>query len=143
VVKTFSPDGFLAVPIEELRGAGLSKQKAACIVEAAKWVSNGCLNLEALHHQSDKDVIATLTELPGVGLWTAQMFLIFALKRPDVLAPGDVGLQSAARMLYGDDRTLEVIGQAWKPYRSVASWYLWRHSEAMKAAKKSAPRKRV
>lgn len=136
VVKTFSPDGFLSVPVEDLRQAGLSKQKAKYIIEAATQVSDGRLKLEGLQSLSDDDVIAALTKLPGIGIWTAQMFLIFALRRPDVLALGDRGLQNTVKMLYGDDRPLKVLGQVWRPHRSVASWYLWRHSEAVRTAKK-------
>jgi len=136
LVKTFTPSGFLAVPIEGLRQAGLSERKSKYIIEAAKRVSDGRLNLESLHGLSDETVIATLTELPGIGRWTAQMFLIFALRRPDLLALGDVGLQNTVKILYGGNTQMEVLGEVWKPHRSVASWYLWRHSEAVKAAKK-------
>jgi len=75
-------------------------------------------------------VIKALTELPGIGKWTAEMFLIFGLKRPDVLSLGDVGLQRAVRLLFGEGETLETVGDRWQPYRSVASWYLWRHLDA-------------
>ena len=85
------------------------------------------MNFDELAHQSDADVIAALTEIPGIGPWTAEMFLILGLRRPDVLALGDAGLQRATRLLYGDDAQLEGVGQTWWPYCSVASWYLWRH----------------
>ena len=75
---------------------------------------------------ADIDAISVLTALPGVGPWTAEMFLIFGLKRPNVLALGDAGLKRAARLLYGSD-DLEMHAQRWHPYCSVASWYLWRH----------------
>lgn len=127
IVPTFSPDCFLGVPIDTLRNAGLSSAKARYIFELAKRVSDGRLNFDKVVHQSDEDVITTLTDLPGIGRWTAEMFLIFGLKRPDVLALGDTGLQRSARLLYGDNVQLENIGQLWRPYRSVASWYLWRH----------------
>lgn len=130
VVPTFCPSGFLALPHEMIRKTGLSTAKAKYIIELATRVRDGRLNFEALRHQSDDDVIAALTELPGIGRWTAEMFLIFGLKRPDVLAIGDAGLQRAARLLYGDTAELESVGQAWKPYRSVASWYLWRHLDS-------------
>lgn len=130
VVPSFCPSGFLAVPFEELRNTGLSTAKAKCIVELAMRIGDGRLNFGELCRQSDDDVIAALTELPGIGRWTSEMFLIFGLKRPNVLAVGDAGLQRAARMLYGEAVTLESIGQAWKPYCSVASWYLWRHLDS-------------
>jgi len=134
LVPAFSPSGFLDVPSEALREAGLSAAKAKCILELAARISDGRLDFEALLDQSDDDVMAALTEVWGIGRWTAEMFLIFGLKRPDVLALGDGGLQRAVRLLYGDEATLEKNGQAWKPYRSVASWYLWRHLESTRAA---------
>ncbi|MFH0729900.1 MAG: DNA-3-methyladenine glycosylase 2 family protein [Pseudomonadota bacterium] len=130
VVPTFCPSGFLATPLEALRGAGLSMTKVKYINELAARVADGRLNFGALMNLRDEEVIVALTELPGVGRWTAEMFLIFGLKRPDVLAMGDAGLQRAVRMLYGEGATLENIGQTWKPYCSVASWYLWRHLDS-------------
>lgn len=130
VVQTFCPSSFLGVPIEVLRKAGLSTAKAKYIIELATRVNDGRLNFDALRHQSDDDVITALTELPGIGRWTAEMFLIFGLKRPDVLAIGDAGLQRAVRLLYGNAAELESIGQTWKPYCSVASWYLWKHLDS-------------
>jgi len=127
IVPGFTPAGFLAVPREALRAAGLSSAKARYIVELAQRVSDGRLNLEAMQHAPDADVIAALVELPGIGQWTAEMFLIFGLCRPDVLSLGDAGLQRAARLLFGDDAALDRVGQSWRPYSSVASWYLWRH----------------
>lgn len=125
IVSGFTPAGFLAVPPEALRAAGLSSAKARYIVELAQRVSDGRLNLEAMREASDADVIAALVELPGIGQWTAEMFLIFGLRRPDVLSLGDAGLQRATRLLYGGDATLEQMGQSWRPFCSVASWYLW------------------
>jgi DNA-3-methyladenine glycosylase II len=133
VVPTFYPSGFLDASFEALRGAGLSMTKVKYITELAARVNDGRLNFDALTHQPDDKVIAALTELPGVGRWTAEMFLIFGLKRPDVLATGDAGLKRAVRLLYGDAETLENIGQSWKPYCSVASWYLWRHLDSPEA----------
>ena len=77
--------------------------------------------------------MAALMEIPGIGRWTAEMFLIFGLKRPDILSLGDAGLQRAAKMLYpktsSNGNALEKVSERWKPYRSVASWYLWRHND--------------
>jgi DNA-3-methyladenine glycosylase II len=126
IVPGFTPAGFLAVHPEALRAAGLSSAKARYIVELARRVSDGRLNLDAMQHTPDADVITALVELPGIGQWTADMFLIFGLRRPDVLSLGDVGLQRAARLLFGDDVRLEHVGQSWRPFCSVASWYLWR-----------------
>lgn len=130
IVSSFTPDGFLTVPLEALRGAGLSSAKARYIIELSQRVNSGQLDFGALLKQADDDVIAALVELPGIGRWTAEMFLIFGLRRPDVLALGDAGLQRAARLLYGEDADLESVGQSWRPYCSVASWYLWRHLDA-------------
>lgn len=130
IVPGFTPDGFLSVPLDALRGAGLSTAKTRYIIELSHRVNDGRLDFDALAHQPDEDVIAALVELPGIGRWTAEMFLIFGLKRPNVLALGDAGLQRAARLLYGTDAKLEALGGAWQPYRSVASWYLWRHLDA-------------
>jgi DNA-3-methyladenine glycosylase II len=127
IVPSFTPTGFLAVSPEALRAAGLSSAKARYIVELAQCVSDGRLNLEAMQYALDADVIAALVELPGIGQWTAEMFLIFGLCRPDVLPLRDAGLQRAARLLFGEDVTLERVAQPWRPYCSVASWYLWRH----------------
>lgn len=127
VVSSFTHAGFLAVPLDALRSSGLSSAKARYIIELAQRVNDGRLNFDVLLRQSDEDVIATLVNLPGIGRWTAEMFLIFGLRRPDVLALGDAGLQRATRLLYGKNADLESVGQTWRPYCSVASWYLWRH----------------
>lgn len=130
IVPGFTPAGFLAVPPEALRAAGLSAAKARYIGELAQRVSDGRLNLEGMQQTPDADVIAALVELPGIGQWTAEMFLIFGLRRPDILSLGDAGLQRSARLLFGDDAKLEHVGQSWRPFCSVASWYLWRHLDA-------------
>ncbi len=130
IVPGFTPAEFLAVQPEALRAAGLSSAKARYILELAQRVSDGRLNLEAMQEAPDADVIAALVDLPGIGQWTAEMFLIFGLRRPDVLSLGDAGLQRAARLLFGDDAELEHVGQVWQPFCSVASWYLWRHLDA-------------
>lgn len=130
VVPDFTPAGFLEVSFETLRAAGLSSAKVRSVVELSQRVRDGRLNLMTLPELCDADVITTLMELPGIGRWTAEMFLIFALHRPDVLSLGDVGLQRAARLLFGQESGLERVGQSWRPFRSVASWYLWRHLDS-------------
>lgn len=134
LVPMCTPHGFLAVSHQAMRQAGLSMAKTTYIIELATRVNDGRLNLDALRCQPDEDVIANLTQLPGIGRWTSEMFLIFGLHRPDVLAIGDAGLQRAARLLYGDSVELENVGQVWKPYRSVASWYLWQHLDSISSA---------
>lgn len=129
----FAPEEFLRLSSEQLRGAGLSQAKARYISGLAERVCEGGLVFEELIALDDEEVIQTLSQCSGVGRWTAEMFLIFGLKRLDVLAVGDAGLQRAARLLYGKKRRsknlLPRIAEPWRPYRSVASWYLWRSLE--------------
>jgi len=121
-----SPQKIAALPPEKLREAGLSNAKVRYIIELAQRASDGRLDLNALPQMTDEEVISTLVELPGIGRWTAEMFLIFGLARPDVLSPGDAGLQRAVRQLFGEEATLQQIGPRWRPFCSVACWYLWR-----------------
>ena len=131
VTVPFHPDGFLRTPAEALHGAGLSRAKVRYIRELAQRVADGHVSFANLEPLDDDAVIEVLIDLPGVGRWTAEMFLIFGLKRLDVLSLGDAGLQRAARLLYGSTHeatdVLNRIGAPWRPYRSVASWYLWQH----------------
>jgi len=118
----------------ELRGAGLSGAKTRYIRELAAHVRDGRLDFDAIIALDDESVIEKLVIVPGIGRWTAEMFLLFGLKRLDVLAVGDAGLQRAARNLYGrkhkSTTLLPRIAENWRPYRSIASWYLWRSLEA-------------
>ena len=130
IVPGFDPEGFLGASPEALRQAGLSAAKIRSVRDLAARVTDGQLELAALVQLSDEDAIAELTAVSGIGRWTAEMFLIFGLSRPNVLALNDAGLRRAARLLYGNDATLEALGKLWEPYCSVASWYLWRHLDA-------------
>lgn len=127
LVPQFTPRELLAVPADSLRGAGLSASKAKYITELARRIEDGRFDFTALSSLDDESAISALTNLPGVGRWTAEMFLIFGLGRPDIMSLGDAGLQRAARLLYGGTASLEAISERWRPYRSLASWYLWRH----------------
>lgn len=114
-----------------LRAAGLSGAKTKYLRALAAASLNGALNFRSLAQQSDSAVIDTLVALPGVGEWTAQMFLMSALRRPDVFSPADVGLQRGIQILDGldsrpDHAALIARAEIWRPYRSVACWYLWR-----------------
>ncbi|MES1196017.1 MAG: DNA-3-methyladenine glycosylase 2 family protein [Steroidobacter sp.] len=129
LVKSFEPTEILAVAHENLRGAGLSNGKAKYLHALSMHIVDGRLDFDAFKKYPDDQVIAALTEVPGIGRWTAEMFLLFGLKRADVLAVGDVALQRAVRNLYGEKKTLEQVGRKWRPYASVASWYLWRSLE--------------
>jgi DNA-3-methyladenine glycosylase II len=128
------PDELAATSDEQLRGAGLSRQKLSYLKDLASRVATDELPIEALHERSDDDVIDALVRVKGVGRWTAQMFLMFRLGRPDVLPDLDLGIQNAIRRVYGlrkrplPARVLK-IGAAWAPYRTVAAWYLWRSLE--------------
>jgi DNA-3-methyladenine glycosylase II len=115
---------------EELRGAGLSGAKARYVRDLAERVVSGDLDLRSLDGLDDAAVIADVTRVKGIGRWTAEMFLVFALTRPDVLALDDAGLLRAAgwALELGRGATSEELaraGEAWRPYRSVASLYLW------------------
>jgi DNA-3-methyladenine glycosylase II len=115
----------------QLRAAGLSSQKLRYVRDLAVKVESGSLALHALDAMTDDDVIASLTQVKGIGRWTAEMFLMFRLHRPDVLPVGDLGIVKAVQKAYGLRKTpspdrLHAIGEAWRPYRSVACWYLWR-----------------
>ncbi|MEI6861838.1 MAG: DNA-3-methyladenine glycosylase 2 family protein [Verrucomicrobiota bacterium] len=132
----FQPASFLATRAGELRAAGLSGAKARYIRELAEKVAAGAFSFETVAELDDEAAIAALTELSGIGRWTAEMFLLFHHRRADVLALGDGGLQRAAHLLYARGRKrrnlLARVGEPWRPYRSVASWYLWRslHNDA-------------
>lgn len=129
----FQIEKILSTPPELLRAAGLSAAKARYIRELAARVEDGRLNFGELIALEDEGLIGKLIEVPGIGRWTAEMFLLFGLKRLDVLAIGDAGLQRAAHLLYGKRRRsptlLARVAVNWRPYRSVASWYLWRSLE--------------
>lgn len=121
--------------IEELRSAGISGQKATYLHDLAAKSADGTVQLNRLGKLSDDDVIAELIQVKGIGVWTAQMFLMFSLCRPDVFAPDDLGLRSAIRTLYEldelpDKQTSLEIAEPWSPYQTIASWYLWRTTEA-------------
>lgn len=121
----------LTLTHDQLRGAGLSKQKAAYLKDLAARVAVGELPIDSLHELEDAEIIAQLVRVKGIGHWTAQMFLIFRLGRPDVLPVLDLGIQKAVQRAYRlrklptPERLLR-IGSKWAPYRSVATWYLWR-----------------
>lgn len=126
-----TPEAALAHDVEGLRTSGLSRSKASYILDLATWVASGDLDFDALAQLSDEEVIASLTRVKGVGRWTAEMFLIFSLERPDVFALDDGGLRRAVCGLKGLDPdtprvVLEDIAETWAPYRTCASLYLWR-----------------
>jgi DNA-3-methyladenine glycosylase II len=131
------PDGAIpgaaaiaAIDDLRLRGVGLSGQKVNYLRDLCARIQDGRLDLGALDALEDEDVIERLTAVKGFGRWTAEMFLMFRLHRPDVLPVGDLGIQKAVQRLYRlrnrpDAKRLLKLGEGWRPYRSVASWYLW------------------
>lgn len=129
------PHRLLDTPDETLRAVGLSRQKIAYMKDLAARVHAGEVPIHALHELDDAAVVDALTRVKGVGRWTAQMFLMFRLGRPDVLPELDLGIRKAIQRAYrtrGLPSTTRVlrIGAPWAPYRTIASWYLWRSLEA-------------
>jgi DNA-3-methyladenine glycosylase II len=127
---TPSPEQLLAAKETDLRGAGLSGRKAEYIRDLAAHVQSGELELDRLDELSDEEVIEEIVAVRGLGRWTAEMFLIFHLERPDILSGGDLGIRKAVQIEYGLEEMptperVQEIGEAWKPHRSLASLYLW------------------
>jgi DNA-3-methyladenine glycosylase II len=126
-----NPDVLVALTEEQLRGVGVSRQKAMYLRDLCEKVARGDVTLEAFETLDDESVIAGLTKVKGIGRWTAEMFLMFRLHRPDVLPVGDLGIVTAVQKAYGlrkrptPDR-LRQLAEPWRPYRSIACWYLWR-----------------
>lgn len=130
-----TPENVLRLRPAGMRKLGLSKQKVTYIRDLAAHTRGGILDFAALPRMGDDEVIEALTRVKGIGVWTAHMFLIFALRRPDVLPIGDLGIRAAVRKAYalkqmptpGD---VEERGRCWRPWATVASWYLWRSLES-------------
>lgn len=130
-----TPEGILAAEPEALRACGLSNAKVRYVRALAERVYAGTMDFDAIVAELDNEVvIKALVELPGIGRWTAEMFQIFGLRCLDVLSLGDVGLQRAIRQHFGEAGTLVALGPRWRPYRSIASWYLWQSLNAVPAA---------
>lgn len=130
-VRSFTPAALVEADAGRLRACGLSNRKVIYLRDLAARIGTGRLDLAALSALDDEGVIAQLTQVKGIGRWTAEMFLIFHMARPDVFPLDDVGLQRALRNCYNRGRPLSVtrmrkLGAAWAPWRSVATWYLWR-----------------
>lgn len=125
------PEVVAGTPMAALRGCGLSRQKVAYLRDLARHFVAGTLAPREWRRLDDEALIARLTDVKGIGRWTAEMFLIFHELRPDVLPVDDIGLQRAAALQYNGGKplrpaALRALGQTWQPYRSVATWYLWR-----------------
>ena len=129
--EPLSPEGILKLTDEQMRGVGLSKQKSAYLKDLAAKTKAGLLDFSKLPTLSDEEVIQHLTQVKGIGVWTAQMFLMFTLKRENVLPTGDYGVQAAIKKHYKKRKlpkpqVMEKIARSWEPYRSIACWYLWK-----------------
>jgi len=130
-----TPQALALLTDDQLRAVGLSGQKLRYMRDLGSRVQGGSLPLHALDAMTDEDVVVALTQVKGIGRWTAEMFLMFRLHRPDVLPLDDLGIVKAVQRAYGLRKTpsparLTKIGEAWRPYRSVACWYLWRSLNA-------------
>ncbi len=130
-LPVLTPEAVLGVAPEQLRGCGLSARKVEYIGDLARRVLEGELHIEHWSAMNDAEIIVELTAVRGIGVWTAEMFLIFNQMRPDVFPLDDIGLQKAVALHYfaGERplrRQLAVFGERWRPWRSVATWYLWR-----------------
>lgn len=129
--RWYTPKQFLSATDDELRGAGLSRQKMAYLRDLAAKFDDGTLKEDGLESLDDEDVIREVTVVKGVGRWTAEMLLMFSLGRPDVLPVGDLGIQRGMETTYGlknlpkPDKMRE-IAEPWHPYCSAGSWYMWR-----------------
>ena len=129
--KRPTPQALLLLSDEALRSAGLSRQKAAYLRSLAEHFDTGSFPARKLATMTDEEVVQALIPIKGIGRWTAEMFLIFVLNRTDLLPVDDLGLCAQAKRAYGfkrhpTPRTLNRLAEKWRPYRSVATWYLWR-----------------
>jgi len=129
-----TPESILKLRPARMRALGLSGQKTAYIRDLARHTRDGRVDFRELPDLPDEMVIERLTEVKGIGQWTAHMFLIFALRRTDVLPSGDLGIRAAIRKAYGftelpEPAEIETLAARWRPYCTVASWYLWRSLE--------------
>lgn len=131
--RRIRPEDVLALRVGRLRSTGMSNAKVRYAKDLARRVASGELNLRSLSRRDDERIVAELIAVDGVGRWTAEMFLIFKLGRPDVWALGDLGLRNAVKRAYRVEPTkdnLVRVAEPWRPWRSVASWYLWRSLSA-------------
>jgi DNA-3-methyladenine glycosylase II len=126
-----TPEKLIKTDDEKLRSAGMSYSKASYVKNIAQAFKNGDLDIKTLKKMSDEEVKKELTKIKGVGNWTAEMILIFTLKREDVFSLGDAGLRRAIKNLYKIEKGSDILklAETWKPKRSYASWYLWRSLE--------------
>jgi DNA-3-methyladenine glycosylase II len=135
VGRRFTATAFLKLTPEQLRECGLSRQKIASLTDLAERVARREINFRRLPDLTDEEIMSSLSQVRGVGTWTVQMFLIFALQRPNVMPVSDYGIRNAVRRAYGlpdlpKPAELAGIAAKWHPYCSIATWYLWRSLDA-------------
>ncbi|MBL8829475.1 MAG: DNA-3-methyladenine glycosylase 2 family protein [Planctomycetaceae bacterium] len=130
----FRPESLARLSIDDLRAVGVSRQKATYMLDLAEKCRDGTVRLSRVGRLSDEEVIAELTQVKGIGRWSAQMFLMFSLGRLDVFPHDDLGIRSAIRQLYEfaelpNKTECLAIGERWRPYATIGSWYCWRFLE--------------
>lgn len=133
-MEQLTPGGLLAADQDALRAAGVSRPKIAYLRDLAERVADTRLDLDSLEARPDEEVIEAITAVKGMGRWSAEMFLMFRLNRPDVFPVGDLGIVKGVQTLLEMKRrpkpsTMLRVAEVWRPYRSVAAWYLWRINE--------------
>lgn len=132
--EKISPVAMLKFDVDSLRAVGVSRQKASYVLDLAGKVDAGTLNLDSIHRYDDETVIEEMIQVKGIGRWTAQMFLMFSLGRLDVLPVDDLGLKNAIRKHYSlndlpEKHEMEKLAENWRPYATIACWYLWQSLE--------------
>jgi DNA-3-methyladenine glycosylase II len=132
--QLYCAETILNFSVDELRAVGLSRQKANYIQSLSQHVVDGDIDLATINKLDDEAIIESLIQVKGIGRWTAQMFLIFSLARLDVLPVDDLGVKTAVKNVYGlselpNKKEMESIAEPWRPYASIASWYMWRSLE--------------
>lgn len=132
--EPLTPRKVLRLNFEEMRAIGLSTQKATYVRDLAEKTAAKQVRFEKFPDMTNEEIMAVLTQVKGIGIWTVQMFLMFSLRRPDVLPTGDLGIRNAIQKAYGLESPatmtkIEEIGGVWKPYCTIACWYLWRSLE--------------
>lgn len=133
-LPSISAEDLLQFDLDSFREIGISRQKATYLLDLATKVSEGNLNLKNLGRLDDEQIIEQLIEVKGIGRWTAQMFLMFSMARLDVLPVDDLGIKNAVQRQYNleespSPKQIEEIASPWRPYATIASWYLWRSLE--------------
>lgn len=127
-----TPDSILSITDEKLRSAGISWAKVKYVKDLSKKVKNGEVEIHKMNKLSDEKVMEELVKVKGIGMWTAEMFLMFSLARPDIFPSDDLGIKNGIKKIFGKElsrKKMDKKALKWKPYRTAASWYVWRSLE--------------